>query len=377
MFDFSTLSTELVFACALLLFTVIESINWFSSYLKIIIQQKERPINNSFPPVSVVICAKNEGENLTEFLPKILLQNYPTFEVVVVNDCSYDNTADVLREYAKEFPNLKIITIKEDDYYKHGKKFALMIGIKGSQYEHLLLTDGDCYPNSENWIKEMVSTYENNIELVLGYGAYQKERGFLNKLIRFDTFRIAVNYLSAAVKNKAYMGVGRNLSYKKEIFFRHKGFSSHYHIPSGDDDLLVNKEAKAGNIAVNFNPDAFTYSVPEKTFKNWTNQKARHLITSAFYTRTSRNRLIYSHLLPYFVFVFFISCILFYKFRLFAILIFSLRILYQSILNYKAMKKFQEQDLFFYFPIFEIVMLFCNPYFQFRRFVRNNTKWKN
>ena len=171
-------------------------------------------------PVSVIICAKNEDDNLTEFLPKVLMQNYPEFEVIVVNDCSFDNTENVIDEFAKIFPNLKKITIKEDEYYKHGKKFAIMVGIKGSKYENLVFTDADCYPADENWLSEMSKGFTESKEIVLGYGSYRKESGFLNKLIRFDSFMIALNYLSAALKGKAYMGVGRNLAYKKSLFYK-------------------------------------------------------------------------------------------------------------------------------------------------------------
>ena len=148
--------------------------------------------------------------------------------MIVVNDCSIDNTENVIDEFAKIFPNLKKVTIKEDDYYKHGKKFAVMVGIKGTKYDNLLFTDADCFPANENWLKDMASGFANKKEIVLGYGAYKKDDGFLNKLIRFDTFLIAANYLSAAIKGKAYMGVGRNLAYKKDLFYKQKGFSKHY-----------------------------------------------------------------------------------------------------------------------------------------------------
>src|ERR1700741_174153 len=169
-------------------------------------------------PVTVIICARNEDDNLTEFLPKVLTQNYPEFEVVVVDDCSFDNTENVIDEFAKIFPNLKKVSIKEDDYYKHGKKFAVMVGIKGAKYDNLVFTDADCYPVNENWLNEMSAGFVNKREIVLGYGAYIGNGSFLSKLIRFDAFLIAVNYLASAIKGKAYMGVGRNLAYKKSLF---------------------------------------------------------------------------------------------------------------------------------------------------------------
>ena len=200
-------------------------------------------VSNPTSPVSVIICAKNEDHNLPEFLPLILSQDYPDFEVVVVDDCSSDNTPDVLREFEKKYKHLKVITVKEDKKHHHGKKFAVMVGIKGAKNEHLLFTDGDCKPVDNQWIKKMMRSFTSpNTEIVLGYSKYEKLPGFLNKLIRFDTFHIALQYLSFAKAGSPYMGVGRNLAYKKSLFFKHKGFATHYHIESGDDDLFINRQ---------------------------------------------------------------------------------------------------------------------------------------
>ena len=224
--------------------------------------------SQNLEPISVVICAKNEDENLTEFLPRVLTQDYPNFEVIVVNDCSWDNTENVIDEFAKIFPNLKKVSIKEDAYYKHGKKFAILVGIKATTHNKMVFIDADCYPASDQWLKEMAMGFGAPKEIVLGYGAYEKQKGFLNKLIRFDTFMIATNYLSAAIKGKAYMGVGRNLAYTRELFYKQKGFSNHYHINSGDDDLFVNHAATKDNVNVVIDKNAITYSLAKKTFRD-------------------------------------------------------------------------------------------------------------
>jgi len=130
-----------------------------------------------------------------------------------------------LEEFAKKNAHLRVVTIQEDEHHFHGKKFALMVGIKGAKYEHLLLTDADCKPASKNWITSMMGNFTTEAEIVLGYGAYEKTKGLLNKLIRFDSYYIALQYLSFALSRKTYMGVGRNLSYTKSLFFKHKGFA--------------------------------------------------------------------------------------------------------------------------------------------------------
>jgi len=217
-------------------------------------------------PVSVIICARDEAHNLVKNLPGVLVQDYATtHEVVLVNDNSTDESKYVIDEFKRSFKNLTMIELTQEAKMISGKKFPLSMGIKSAKYEIVLLTDADCVPASENWIKKMQGAYEDHTEIVLGYGAYHKKPGLLNKLIRFETFHTAMQYFSYALAGKPYMGVGRNLSYKKELFFKNKGFSSINQIPSGDDDLFINQVAKAENTAILLDHDTHTLSEPKNS----------------------------------------------------------------------------------------------------------------
>ncbi len=328
-------------------------------------------------PISVVICARNEDDNLTEFLPKILSQDYPEFEVLVVNDCSEDNTEHVLDEYIKIFPNLRKATIIEDGYYKHSKKMALLVGIKGAKHEHLVLTDADCYPSSNQWLKEMAMGFAPEKEIVLGYGAYEKQTGLLNKLIRFDTFTIGLLYLSAAVKNKAYMGVGRNLAYKKSLFFKHKGFSTHYHIKSGDDDLFINQAATATNVNVAVHENCITYSKPKTTFGNWRRQKQRHLTTAPHYRSAAKTR-ITNYFLAHYVFWLAASVLLILpQTRLLFPVVLLIKAIFQVLVMRKAALRLNEPDLWGFSLVYELFLLFVYPIFHIGKLVYKPNRWAN
>lgn len=329
-------------------------------------------------PVSVIICAKNEDDNLTEFLPKILTQEYPLeFEVIVVNDCSDDNTEHVIDEFTKIFPNLRKANIKEDNYYKHGKKFALLVGIKAAKFNRLVLTDADCYPASNQWLKEMAAGFSIEKEIVLGYGAYEKQKGLLNKLIRFDAFIIAVQYLSAAIKNKAYMGVGRNLAYSKEIFFANKGFAGHYHLTSGDDDLFVNEAATEKNVGVCISHNSITYSNAKKTFKEWSMQKARHITTAPLYNSASKSRITFSYFSQYFFLLSILALCLSINTLILAPILLILKMITQVILLNKAAKKLKETDLLFASFFYEFLLLFIYPLFHLNKYIYRTNKWMN
>ncbi len=337
-------------------------------------KKKEHAINT--PPASIIICARNEDHNISDFLPKIFEQDYPNFEVVVVNDCSFDNTGDILKEFSKKHTNLKIVTIKEDDYYSHGKKVALMMGIKGATHEHLLLTDADCKPNSEKWLRNMTQHFTNETEIVLGYGAYEKQKGFLNKIIRFDTYMIALQYLSFALARKTYMGTGRNLAYKKSLFFKMKGFASHYHIESGDDDLFVNEAATKQNSKIEIDIESHTVSRVKKTYRNWFRQKRRHVTTFSRYNFGSKFRLTTLSISQYLFFVSFIMALVVQFQPIVVLSIFTLRLLIQILIFNKSMSKLDEKDLLFLSPIIEIILLVIYPMITLSNIFMKKNKWK-
>jgi len=328
-------------------------------------------------PVSVIICARNEDENLTEFLPKVLTQDYPDYEVVVVNDCSYDNTENVIDEFVKIFPNLKKVTIQEDSYYKHGKKFAVLVGIKAAKFENLVFTDADCYPASDKWLSEMAQGFTIQKEIVLGYGAYEKTQGLLNKLIRFDSFMIAVQYLSAAIKNKAYMGVGRNLGYKKSLFYKNKGFSSHYHIHSGDDDLFVNQASNTSNTNICVSEQSITYSKPKNTFKSWKLQKARHLTTSPLYKSSSKTKLGYMYFTQYFFHLSLLPLFFSVNTVILAGGLILLKVIFQWLVIRKAAIKLNERDLWVFCFVYELLLLLIYPIFHLAKITYKPNNWTN
>ncbi len=307
-------------------------------------------------PVSVIICARDEAGKLASNLPGALVQRYPTtHEIIVVNHNSQDDTRYLLDEFKKTFKDLHIVNLEYEAIGIPGKKYPLGMGIKEARYEIVLLTDADCVPASEFWIQKMQNGYENGIEVILGYSPYQKRPGVLNKLIRFETFHSALQYLSYALAGTPYMGVGRNLSYKKDLFFRNKGFSAINHLPGGDDDLFINKVANKHNTNIIIDPDTFTISEPKKTFPDWIKQKTRHFSASKYY-KGKHKFLLGLYSLSHFLFypAFFLS-LLFFNWKL-SLIVFGLRFLVQAIVFYKSMQKLGEKDLFVWWWLFDIWM---------------------
>ena len=327
-------------------------------------------------PISVIISARNEAQNLSENLPSILTQNYPDFEVVVVNDCSYDKSDIILERLKETYPALKVVTITEHDRFKTGKKFALTLGIKASKNEHLLFTDADCKPASSDWIARMAANFTGATQIVLGYSPYTQTGNFLNPFIRYETIKTGINYLSAAITGDPYMGIGRNLAYTKTLFFGAKGFASHMHVLSGDDDLFVNQNATADNTTIEVHPDSFIYSDAKTSFSSWYRQKKRHFGAGKIYKSRHRRMLGLDAVSGFLFYILLTICLVFNFEPLLALGLFMFRLIFQLIIYTKPFKRLNGKDLLWYLPIFDMIYYIYLNIFGLTGVFIKTTKWK-
>ncbi|GIZ10320.1 glycosyltransferase [Flavobacterium sp. UMI-01] len=309
-------------------------------------------------PISVIVCAKNEEENVAKYIPLLAEQNYPDFEIVLIDDASSDSTLDIFEEFEKKYPNIRLVKVENNEAFWGNKKYALTLGIKAAKKEYLLFTDADCYPTSKDWITTMSAQFTLHKTIVLGYGGYEKiANSFLNKLIRFETLLTAIQYLSWAKAGNPYMGVGRNLAYKKEEFFKVNGFINHIQIRSGDDDLFINEAAHAKNTTIAYNPESFTYSKPKTSYRDWITQKRRHLATASHYKFLDKLQLSTFYCTQ---FLFFVVAILLLALQFQWMIvtgIIALRYLAVWIVIGFSAGKLKENDIKFWFPIVELFLI--------------------
>jgi len=329
-------------------------------------------------PVSVIICAKNEANNLKQYLPTIAAQNHDDFEIILVDDASKDDSLHVMKafksNYSSDKLSIKILSLENKNYA--GKKNALSLGIDTAKNEYLILTDADCKPNSENWINEIASNFSDTKDIILGYGAYQKTKNsFLNKLIRFETLLTAIQYFTYAKIGYAYMGVGRNMAYKKSIYNKVNGFNKHVHIISGDDDLFIQEASNKQNTSICFTPNSFTISKPATSLKKWINQKRRHITTANHYKNFHKILLglfYFSQILFWLLAV----ILIIFKINLFLtviLIIFRFTIWYVNI--YRSAKLLHEKDLVIFSPLFEISLIFIQLYIYTKNIISPPNQW--
>lgn len=324
-------------------------------------------------PVSVIIASRDDARMLREHLPMVMNQKGVTFEVIVVDDCSLDDTVDVLREYSEKHSNFRTSKLVESREFEGGKKYAVTMGIKAAKYQNLVFIDADCYPNSELWLQTMAKGLMYK-KVVLGYGPFKKEKGFLNRIIRFDTYKIALQYLSYALSGIPYMGVGRNLAYQSFLYFDAKGFTSHLNVVSGDDDLFVNEVSNSKNTGIEISPDSHVYSLSKRTYAKWEFQKRRHLTTAPKYRVIHKVMLILYPLSQYIMNVAFVLLLL-RQFDLEVTLgLYGIKVLIQGIIQFFTMKRLQVLDLFLWSILLEFLLMLFYPWVTFLNFVKEDQR---
>nr|PLX25153.1 MAG: hypothetical protein C0599_01040 [Salinivirgaceae bacterium] len=349
----------------------------FILLITIVKKQKKYTQEKNEIPVSVIICAKNEANNLRNHLPIICEQNYSNYEVIVVNDASEDDTHRVLMEFDQKYTHFRYTHIHKDDKFDHGKKLALTVGVKSAKNDYLLLTDADCKPKSKSWVKEMANRLAHK-EIVLGYGGYNTEKSLLNRFIRFDTLQIARNFMGFARIGIPYMGVGRNLGWHRKVYDKAKGFSSHYHLKSGDDDLLVNQMANRKNTLVCLSPTSHTLSVPEKKFSHWFLQKRRHLTAGVKYRFIHKIILSFDSLLKLITWpIFAVALIFAHVFTPFVYIFVGTFFLWHLFAWKMIMNKLKEKGFLLLIPFFEVFISILPFIILTKNFVqRKQSQWK-
>lgn len=319
-------------------------------------------LSSAKPPVSVIICARNESENLARFLPVVLGQLYPKFEVIVVNDGSTDESTDLLKNLMEKHKNLYQTFLPMGAKYVSRKKMCLTVGIKAAHYDHLLFLDADCEPASKQWLAHTMRGYASGKAVMLGYCGHKQNEGLLDKMIAYDTMFQSMRSLGFAMCGKAYRGNSGNLSYLKSLFEAKKGFSSHLMLEDGDDDLVVRDLSTPDNTCVCVDADAVTWSHRDMSMKSFLYQRERQMSTYAEYKFGTKFRISVEIISRYAYYLLAALCV-----GVFALMgdwiavgvsafIALMRYVMQLVIFRKTSKALDERTFAFSIPLFDIVL---------------------
>lgn len=381
-FTFNTVELILLSVAGILF--IIQLIYYFGLYNRIHVHNKavgkeEVHFIRELPPLSVILRARNEAENLRKILPAILEQDYPQFEVIVINDASTDDTEDILGVMEEKYPHLYHSFTPESARYISHKKLALTLGIKASKHDWLVFTETNCMPASNQWLKLMARNFTPQTQIVLGYSGYDRTKGWLHKRTAFDTLFQSLRYLGFALAGKPYIGIGRNLAYRKELFFQQKGFSKYLNLQRGEDDLFINETARAHNTRVEASPESLMRIAMPKYKRIWCEEKISYAATSRLFHGTARYLMGFetcSRFLFYTAIIATITIsILLHQWTIagIAVLLWSARFTMQLIVFRKTAKVFGERKFCALLPLFDFLQPAWNGVFKLqRKFRRKN-----
>lgn len=382
-FTFGT--TELILLSAAGALLIIQYIYYLGIYYRMhrrnnAERKNELHFTKELPPLSVVICARNESENLRRFLPAVLEQDYPEFEVIVINDGSTDESEAVLSAFEEKYQHLYHSFTPENARYISRKKLALTLGVKASKHEWLVFTEANCMPESNQWLRMMARNFTPHTQIVLGYSGYERGKGWLHKRVSFDALFTALRYLGFALVGMPYMGIGRNLAYRKELFFKQKGYSTHLNLQRGEDDLFINQIANADNTRVETDARAIIRMQPVERYKEWKEEKVSYMATARYYKGTQRMLLGFE---TFTRLLFYAACIggivigimsLHWLVAGIALLIYLLRFTVQAIvINQTASDLKEKRHYYFSLPLFDLLQPLQTLNFKLYRLYRSKS----
>lgn len=326
--------------------------------------------------VSVLVCAKNEAMNVEKYLPLLAEQDYPNYEIVLIDDASTDETLELFEQFEKKYNNIRIVKVKNTEVFWGNKKYALTLGIKAAKNDYLLMTNADCYPTSKDWIRSMAATFTDEKTIVLGYNQLEKSKSFVNKIIRFENLFSTVSAFSWALAKHPYTGSGKNFGYKKEEFFNVNGFVNHIKIRIGDDALFINETATSKNTTIVYSPESFTGSIPKNTFNDFYNQKRRQVKIATYFKSFDKIQLLFFNITQLLSIVLGLILIISQTEWIIVTSLLSLRYIVSWIIMGLSAKKLKENDLTIWYPIIEIVLIFTQIKASINNLYSKPVHWK-
>lgn len=356
----------LVIVICLAVVLAIQIIYYFCVYGKLIFNKKKKQTEDTgsqteaLPPVSVVIAAKNEEYHLKDKLVFFLEQDYPEFEVIVVNDASTDECEYVLKAFSKLYPCLKVVNIVENVNKFRGRKFPISLGIKSAKYDHIVLAGADCVPSGFEWLKNLARNFSEKKEVVLGFCTYTKQKGLFKFLLQYDNLTTAMNYMGLALSGHPYRGDGRNIAFKKDLFFKVGGFTKHYNLPLGEDDIFIRNVSTATNTTVSLTPESFLSSDAKHTYKEWKRQKIDRLSTYKYYKPSIKFLLSIPNITTLLFYAFVITLLLLSLPFEYVILAIVIKFVLQILIYFKSCERLGIKRVFIFAPLIELYFLLLN-----------------
>ena len=223
------------------------------------------------PLLSIVIPVRNEQAGILHLLDDIRSQSYQNFEAIVVNDHSNDGTVESVLGFTQLDPRFRLV-----ESCGHGKKHALTTGIGISTGEIIVTTDGDCRVKGD-WLKTMQKCFQvPHTKMIFG-GVKIEGRSFFSRVQSHEFLSLIGTGAATLSYGVPSMCNGANLAFRKTVFMEVEGYSSNFHIPSGDDEFLMRKIFRLypGGIQFVSDANAVVSTSASNSFRQFVHQRIR------------------------------------------------------------------------------------------------------
>lgn len=342
-------------------------------YLRLgIFKNKKREEKRTREPVSVVVYTKNQAYLLKDKLFSLLEQEYPDYEVIVVNHASQDETSFVLKVYTETYKNLKIVDIKEDVNVFQGRKYPLSIGIKCAKNDIIILTDTESVPSGYHWITEMESRFTKGVNIVLGYVSREATKKLLNGFSQYTYAEESASYMGFALLRAPYMGNGKNLAVRRSFFFNKGGFINHYAISEGYDVLFVNQNSTPSNTRLSLSEDSFVTAKSFPLFEDLVRHR-KHQIKLYFHFKAKDKFLQILYPLMNIVYYVLFAILLLIDFPYELLLgTLVLKFGWHIFSFYKYSKRFKQKKVFIFAPLYEFFFLIFDLFLAIPAFIKRS-----
>lgn len=338
---------------------------YYIFFLSILLNNKKEK-EYDLKPISVILYVKNSELYLEKNIDYFINQKYPKFEILLVNNASSDNTDIILEKLSEKHKSLRIINVENNESFWGNKKYTYTLAIKAAKYEHLIFSEIDCKPVSENWIHEINKSFSSKKTIILGYKRLLKTSSLFNLIIRFDNLLESIKSFSFTKINSPYSADSRNYAFTKKDFYRVNGFINHIKIKNGKEDLFVKDAKQKYNSAYTLSDESFVESSKSLSFKEWfLNKKNSNLLKRhySFKNQFLLNAFSFSKVFLYFLTI---ILLLIHDWKI-ILIIFSSYIIFQSVITFIINRKFKETSIFYLSPILDFLLVL----FQISIFISN------
>jgi len=347
-------------------------------------QKEKKIIETEQKPVSIIICARDQAVNLKKNLSTLFEQEYSEFQVVVVNDASSDDTENILIHFEKDHPNFYHTFVPQGIQSVSAKKIAMTIGIKAAKYDQLIFTEAYCIPKSNQWLSSMARHFDEHCGIVLGFSTYIGMKGLLKQLVSYDTLFMALQFMGFSEAGKPYMGIGRNLAYRKQLFFDNRGFASHLYLKSGDDDLFIGEIANSTNTQIEISPESKVLTKVHNVWHHWKDQKVNQLTNTYYYKSGTKFRIRLEEISRVLFYGLFLALLIIGVVKVnfvpvvFAAVAFIIRYGIQLFVINKSARMLKETRYYFLVPFFDLLLLFISFWLKIEKHFKKENKytWK-